>query len=307
MDSTLLNTLPLPPSALSALDAAGYETLGDLRGLPREQLEEYGIPSSMMQAIGASQAPARAPPLSQSIASMTQGPTKETRITTGCQPLDVLLSGGLPFGTALEISGPPGAPREPLAMNICKSFVRAQKRVLFVDFQNMHSPASIRDTLSDIDYDKRSVLYSKILDLSHLMQFVHSLPGYLERHPPISLLVLSSISNPFQNAHVAAKNKIGLQSVIRAALAKACVSQEMTVVSTSQLSTKVLNADGSVGNYDTGAKGVMVPSLGDYLPEKKSYRVIVSRSSPNTGELRLFSTPVGPGTVPHVEYSFDDL
>ena len=42
----------------------------------------------------------------------------------------------------------------------------------------------------------------------------------------------------------------------------ACVSRNLTVVLTSQLSTKMVKADGSVGNFDTGARAIMTPSLG---------------------------------------------
>jgi hypothetical protein len=42
----------------------------------------------------------------------------------------------------------------------------------------------------------------------------------------------------------------------------ACVSQNLTVVLTSQLSTKMVNADGSVGSFDSGARAIMTPSLG---------------------------------------------
>lgn len=42
----------------------------------------------------------------------------------------------------------------------------------------------------------------------------------------------------------------------------ACVSRNLTIVLTSQLSTKMVKADGSVGNFDTGARAIMTPSLG---------------------------------------------
>jgi hypothetical protein len=34
------------------------------------------------------------------------------------------------------------------------------------------------------------------------------------------------------------------------------------IIITSQMSTKLLNADGSPGNFETGAKAAMVPQLG---------------------------------------------
>lgn len=46
--------------------------------------------------------------------------------------MDKLLSGGLPRGHILEISGPPGTPKEPLAVNIVKAFIEANEQVVFV-------------------------------------------------------------------------------------------------------------------------------------------------------------------------------
>ena len=42
----------------------------------------------------------------------------------------------------------------------------------------------------------------------------------------------------------------------------ACLSRNLTIVLTSQLSTKMVKADGSAGNFDTGARAFMTPSLG---------------------------------------------
>ena len=42
----------------------------------------------------------------------------------------------------------------------------------------------------------------------------------------------------------------------------ACVSRNLTIVLTSQLSTKMVNADGSAGTFDSGARAMMTPSLG---------------------------------------------
>jgi RAD51-like protein 2 len=58
--------------------------------------------------------------------------TRSQIFSTLCPPVDKLLSGGLSRGHILEISGPPGTPKETLAVNIVKSFVEANEEVLFV-------------------------------------------------------------------------------------------------------------------------------------------------------------------------------
>ncbi|KAF9025015.1 hypothetical protein BDZ89DRAFT_1135715 [Hymenopellis radicata] len=257
-----LASLPLPPSTIQALSAAGYETLQDLRGIPLEDLSrDYNVPMSMIQALSSSQAPASAVALSQSLASMTQGRGVD-KMTTLCDPLDQLLSGGITLGTILEISGPPGTPKDNLAIKICRSFVASQKRVLFVDFQNMTSPTALKGALHARS-GSRLISYLKIHRLERLMTFIHNLSSYLTKHPEVSLLVLSSISFPFQTTpDLTLQAKTSLQEVIKIALTKACVSHGITIVTTSQLATKFLNSDGSAGTFETGAKGIMVPLLG---------------------------------------------
>lgn len=72
-------------------------------------------------------------PLTQSAASMVK---KLERFSTYCPPVDKLLSGGLMRGHVLEVSGPPGTPKELVAMNIARSFVENNEGVLFVGTGN---------------------------------------------------------------------------------------------------------------------------------------------------------------------------
>lgn len=69
----------------------------------------------------------------RSVASML---STTASISTGCPPLDKLLrasggggaggEGSLPRGHILEISGPPGSPKESIAVGIVVSFLKAQ-------------------------------------------------------------------------------------------------------------------------------------------------------------------------------------
>jgi len=54
------------------------------------------------------------------------------RVQTGCAALDALLDGGLSRGHILEISGPPGSPKEKLVVKIASIFAEAGEDVLFV-------------------------------------------------------------------------------------------------------------------------------------------------------------------------------
>jgi RAD51-like protein 2 len=43
------------------------------------------------------------------------------------------------------------------------------------------------------------------------------------------------------------------------------LTRQEQIVLTSTLATKLVNADGTLGNFDTGASAVMVPALGSFL------------------------------------------
>lgn len=67
--------------------------------------------------------------MTQSAALMLQ---QSRRVETSCAALDALLDGGLTRGHILEISGPPGSPKEKLVVKIARIFAEAEEDVLFV-------------------------------------------------------------------------------------------------------------------------------------------------------------------------------
>lgn len=75
---------------------------------------------------------------------------RSEQIKTQCTGLDAVLDGGLRRGHILEISGPPGSPKERLLIEIACVFAKAEEGVLFVGnlsdtmAQDTISPGSIR-------------------------------------------------------------------------------------------------------------------------------------------------------------------
>jgi len=68
-------------------------------------------------------------PMTQSASNMME---QCEHIKTGCTGLDFVLDGGLKRGRILEISGPPGSPKEKLLIEIVSLFAKAKEGVLFV-------------------------------------------------------------------------------------------------------------------------------------------------------------------------------
>src|ERR1700722_2390692 len=108
-------------------------------------------------------------PPTQSAASMIFASEK---YPTCCPPVDKLLAGGLSRGHVLEISGPPGTPKESLAISLVRAFVEVGEAVVFVgvygpfsnnffvicdvaDCQNMTSPATLDKALCSLSNHTR--------------------------------------------------------------------------------------------------------------------------------------------------------
>lgn len=149
MSKRHVSDLSLPSNIKSALLRARYETEDDIRSTSEEVLAkgkllgDYNIfmnlintwaelhisPTSTQNIFTATQRQ-RAPPLTQSVATLIGGPS--ARYSASCYPVDKLLGGGLKRGCALEISGPPGTFKESLAVNLAVSFVKSNEEVVFI-------------------------------------------------------------------------------------------------------------------------------------------------------------------------------
>ncbi|KAF8889588.1 P-loop containing nucleoside triphosphate hydrolase protein [Infundibulicybe gibba] len=234
-----------------------------------------------------------AAPLTQTAGSLVG---KQQKVTTGFQAVDKLLGGGLQRSHMLEISGPPGSPKNRIAVNVVRAFAEAGEHVVFVDTQNMMSLAMLRSSLrlageSSLNLSQY-VSHVDIHTLLDLMMFIQNLPSLLQSHK-VALLVLNSISFPFQSLpKISHSAKAHILERIKQELAVASMSKGLTVVSTSQLATKLLNADGSPGTFNTSAKGVLVPQLApSYLPSAKAHRVILIPNGRKSGFAKLLSSP----------------
>ena len=73
--------------------------------------------------------PTNSMPMTQSASIMME---QFEHIKTGCTGLDFVLDGGLKRGRILEISGPPGSPKEKLLIKIASLFAKAKESVLFI-------------------------------------------------------------------------------------------------------------------------------------------------------------------------------
>lgn len=126
---------------------------------------------------------------------------------------------------------------------------------------------------------------------SELFAFLNQLPKYLADNPAISLIVFASLSIPFQLCpnH---STKLRLLTLLKTTLVHLGSRSNLAFIATMQLSTKLQNQDGTSANFDTGAKAVMVPALGDtwYLPQKM-FKILLYRDPAGRSYLVLTGSP----------------
>lgn len=80
----------------------------------------------------------------------------------------------------------------------------------------------------------------------------------------ISLIIFGSLSFIFQGS-LANSVKTRLLALLKATIHRVGATNNVSCIFTTQASTKMLTADGARGNFDTGAKGILVPTLGESL------------------------------------------
>ncbi|TEB23389.1 hypothetical protein FA13DRAFT_1818507 [Coprinellus micaceus] len=274
--------LPLPKSTIASLTAAGFETLKDLSNATADGLaHDLGLSHEVAAQILAVREPSGTMPLAlpqtQSAAALSQASRK---LQTGCQALDDLLKGGVQGGHILELSGPPGTPKELVVMNLIGQFVNDQNDVLIADCQNMINRRVLMGLCRE---GAPSIRYSKPQSLSHLLLFIEQLPALAGTTLKVKNLTRSQLNvnfipnngaQPLEQDYFASEAKASAREVDHRqsidgpfvpAFLSPCASGPhlvIKVIITCQLATKLLNSDGSPGTFDTGAQGIMVPQLG---------------------------------------------
>ncbi|KAI5122241.1 hypothetical protein M0805_007106 [Coniferiporia weirii] len=293
MFSRPVASLSILPSTILALQRAGFQNVADLGTLSANQLsEELNIPAFLCEEI-LKAASATAPSLTRPAASLLNATRSSFPI---CKPIDGVLGGdGLKRGCILELSGPPGSPKERAVLDLVRSVAMRGEEIIFMDAQNMALPSVLKQNLKDIASALDLIHYVKCYSLPVLVAFLHNLPALLEQHPKVSLLVLNTLSFLFHTTPLPNASRTSLLERIKTMLSKVCASRHLTVAVTVQLATKMLGAEGSPANFDTAKIAVMVPQLGDgYLPPGRSYRVTFVPDSPTTGAVRLLASPSRP-------------
>lgn len=186
-------------------------------------------------------------------------------------------------------------------LSLVRQCVKDDAGVMFVDCQNMIPPELIKRTLEDATspLPTHLISYAKIHDAVDLDIYLRNISQRIVScsFTP-KVLVIASISflfQPFLASNVPQSSRNAFFDRIRQALIKVSAAHNLSIITTSQLSVRLLNADGTTGNFASAVTSTMSPQIGmNYLPAGKAYRVIIVPQSTSIGKLRLLSSPRGP-------------
>jgi hypothetical protein len=141
----------------------------------------------------------------------------QKRFTFSVEPLDKLINGGLPSGQLLELSGPPGSPREYLIISLICEATKSGEAVLYIGkqpsgnsifgvhdlpvlgMQNTISPTYLGEhlglcvicfiTLISKQYCEgdlaQNVHFHNIYSLAELLALLRGLPSWLKENPKV--------------------------------------------------------------------------------------------------------------------------
>ncbi|KAF5334662.1 hypothetical protein D9611_011925 [Ephemerocybe angulata] len=256
-------SLGLPRYAITALTAAGYESLQDLTNVTAEELaQDLYSPLEVAEHVLAIAELCRTIPSTPRVAHAAAAlvrPAHRTR--TGCKGLDAVLRGGLHSGHILELAGLPGTPTEYIAMNLMERFVEDGKRLIIAGGTEQYLQASLfavtntsLDCQNMIDRtflmaltqrasNDGAMIYTKPQTLAAFMLFIEQLPDILKMSPQATLIVLSSLTSSFHIlSQLSPSNRKAILLKVKQVLARLTATNHVSVVITSEISSQTLRS-----------------------------------------------------------------
>ncbi|CAD0204848.1 unnamed protein product [Chrysodeixis includens] len=222
-----------------------------------------------------------------------QRETSLPSVATFSQSLDNMLgTAGVQLGSITELLGLPGSGKTQLCLQLCAS-VQIPKdlggldaEALYIDTNTNFTISRFREILSASLLRCQSILegplqvtedqaldklhYVNAFGLEKFCAFMYTLPKFVEAHPNVRLIALDSISYPFKEG-ISTKQRTGLLFRLMADLQRIAVENQIAVVLTNEMSTRVGLASGAV-----------VGSLGDAWAHRCNARVLLSTPHQHT-------------------------
>ncbi|XP_034027708.1 DNA repair protein RAD51 homolog 3 [Thalassophryne amazonica] len=309
-----VSSLCLCPDVKVKVTRAGFQSTADLLHLQPLQLsKEAGL--SQQEALEVLQAVRRNVDERRSMTALELLHKEEElrSIVTFSSALDAALGGGLPVGKITEICGIPGVGKTQLCLQVAvdvqipECFGGLGAQAVFIDTEGSfvlqravdlaaaavhHCSLLAEDeeqlaamTTFTVDTILSNLFLVRCHDYVELLAEVHLLPDFLSQHPNIRLLVIDSVAFLFRQNFDDLSQRTRLLCGLAQQLIAMATKQNIAVVITNQMTTKLQNGQSQV-----------VPALGESWGHTSTQRLLLHWS----GECRLASilkSPVHAGAT----------
>jgi len=232
---------------------------------------------------------------SRSALQLLKSTQRLPHILTFCADIDNMLGGGVAMGEVTEFCGVPGIGKTQLGIQLAVDvhlpslFGGAEGEAVYIDTEGSFMPqraveiaeafslhvskmANLRNDPA-LSAAANSVATDKILQSIHLFRIhdyveqiavIHTLPGFLDQHPKVKLVVIDSIAFHFRHNFEDFALRSRLLNGIAQRLTQIATDREIAVVLVNQVTTKI----GSNGGY-------LAPALGDSWAHACTSRVML--------------------------------
>ncbi len=294
-----LATLPLPPSALARLHAAGFRTASDLDGLTPAELaceldvaEEAAAMLLVEVRTGGLGADAVGAPSRSALELLTEERSAGS-LATFVPELDALLGGGVPLRALTEFAGVPGVGKTQLAMQLAldasipSAFNGLDGEAVYIDTEGSFMPERALQMASalvthlrkpaDADgrartaeqvaiaraLEPRSLLERlhvyRVHDLSEQLGVIRSLDEFVGSRE-VRVVVVDSIAFHLRYGEMEYGRRLQRLSQMATALCELATRRHLAVVLINHVTTRVNEGGGAGGGASSSA---VVPALGE--------------------------------------------
>ncbi|XP_045779348.1 DNA repair protein RAD51 homolog 3-like isoform X1 [Maniola jurtina] len=212
-------------------------------------------------------------------------------ISTFSQSLDkVIGNDGLQLGSLTELLGLPGTGKTQLCLQLCcaiqipKVLGGLCSEALYIDTNTNFTICRFREILfaslakcqrlleTSISINEEEALkklhYVNAFGLEKFCAFLYQLPNFMKSRPNIKIIVIDSIAFPFKEG-ISLKQRTGLLYRLMADLNKLAVENQIAVVITNEMTTRIGLSSGAI-----------VGALGDAWAHRCNKRLLLSAPDP---------------------------
>lgn len=293
-----VNSLPLAPSLRQSLLASGFRTVADLHGVgPVDLSSELGIgPDDALLILKVADVHKTSGLLgAKSAHELYEKELNARKIITFCGDLDGMLGGGVATGQITEFCGVPAVGKTQLGIQLAvdvqmpAAFGGLGAAAVYIDTEGSFmvervveitdacirhlkklgnsGTAAQKDAAGQLSRDQMlaNIHYFRVRDYTEQLAVTQMLPSFVTNHPQVKLIVIDSIAFHFRQDFQDMAQRTRVLAEMAQKLMHLAEEKDLAVVLMNQVTTKVLDNQGSK----------LVPALGDSWAHAATSRIIL--------------------------------